>query len=438
MTSAAPNITRQRIALLRAGFAPIAVNGKAPVFDEWQKLTEVSADEIMSWSSLYDFALNTGCLTRYMPTVDIDIKIQKAAEAVEKMARERFGERGGILVRVGLAPKRAIPFRTEKPFAKITVNLTAPNGSTGQKIEFLGDGQQVVVAGIHPDTGKPYQWFGGEPGEFKHEDLPEITEAEAIVFVDDAVELLIGKFGYRLAARKNKTNGSDDASEDWGFLFDNIHRGVALHDSLRDLAAKMIVAGTNGGAVTTILRTSDGRVDRGARRALAGTLRRHPAGGADGGRKVRHGGGRANRPRRLGCRRRYRIAAAARLAARQCLLPRVHELVFAEGAGGKSAVRYAQALALATGRPITGEHVFVRSRVLIVSLEDSRDELRRRIHAARLYHKISAAEVKGWLFLSAPGGKAGKLMTSGPNGRPVRGLLADSIEAEIVAQTSIW
>ena len=154
-----------------------------------------------------------------------------------------------------LAPKRAIPFRTDKPFAKIAVNLTAPNGSTGQKIEFLGNGQQVVVAGIHPDTGKPYQWFGGEPGEFKYEDLPVITEAEALAFVDDAIRLLCDQYGYRLAARKNKTNGSDDASEDWGFLFDNIHRGVALHDSLRDLAAKMIVAGTNGGAVTTILRT---------------------------------------------------------------------------------------------------------------------------------------------------------------------------------------
>ena len=99
--TAAPNITQRRIALLRAGFAPIAVNGKAPVLDEWQKLTEVSADEIMSWSALYNNAPNTGLLTRLMPTVDIDIKIQEAAEAVEKMARERFGERGGILVRVG-------------------------------------------------------------------------------------------------------------------------------------------------------------------------------------------------------------------------------------------------------------------------------------------------------------------------------------------------
>ncbi len=46
--------------------------------------------------------------------------------------------------RIGKAPKRAIPFRTADPFAKITVNLIAANGSTGEKIEFMCTGQQVV------------------------------------------------------------------------------------------------------------------------------------------------------------------------------------------------------------------------------------------------------------------------------------------------------
>src|SRR5215216_3147130 len=41
-----------------------------------------------------------------------------------------------------------------------------------------------------------------------------------------------------------------------------------------------------------------------------------------------------------------------------------------DGAVGKTALRYAQYLSLATGRALTGEHVFQRCRVLIVSLED--------------------------------------------------------------------
>src|ERR1700737_1309146 len=44
--------------------------------------------------------------------------------------------------------------------------------------------------------------------------------------------------------------------------------------------------------------------------------------------------------------------------------------LIAEGGAGKTAIRYVQYLAAASGRPITGEHVHVRSRVLIVCLED--------------------------------------------------------------------
>ena len=97
------------------------------------------------------------------------------------------------------------------------------------------------------------------------------------------------------------------------------------------------------------------------------------------------------------------------------------------------AVRYAQALALATGRDLTGEHVFQRARVLIISLEDDADELRRRILAARLHFNIPASDLDGWLFLSSPGAAAGKLMTTDQKGRAVLGQLAIHLETGIVA-----
>ncbi|MGH6681760.1 MAG: AAA family ATPase, partial [Bradyrhizobium sp.] len=78
--------------------------------------------------------------------------------------------------------------------------------------------------------------------------------------------------------------------------------------------------------------------------------------------------------------------------------------VIADGGVGKTALRIAQLISLATGRSLTGEHVFCRCRVLIVSLEDDRDELRRRVLAVLKHHHIDPAEVKGWLFLSAPNG----------------------------------
>jgi hypothetical protein len=85
-----------------------------------------------------------------------------------------------------------------------------------------------------------------------------------------------------------------------------------------------------------------------------------------------------------------------------------------DGGVGKTALRFAQALSLATGRPLTGEHVFRRCRVLLVSLEDDRDELRRRVRAAMLHYGLKTADVRGFLFLAAP--KGPKLIEKSPTG----------------------
>jgi hypothetical protein len=103
------------------------------------------------------------------------------------------------------------------------------------------------------------------------------------------------------------------------------------------------------------------------------------------------------------------------------------------GGVGKTALRILQALALATGRNLTGEHVFERVRVLLISLEDGAKELRRRVLAARRYYDIPLADLDGWLFLAAPGGDAGKLMIAGKHGHAMIGELAAYLEAEIIA-----
>ncbi|TGP24889.1 MULTISPECIES: AAA family ATPase [unclassified Mesorhizobium] len=105
--------------------------------------------------------------------------------------------------------------------------------------------------------------------------------------------------------------------------------------------------------------------------------------------------------------------------------------LLADGGTGKTALRLAQALALATGRNLTGEFVFQRCRVLLVSLEDDRDELRRRVKAAMLHHGVSEAEVKDHLFLAAPGGRAGKLMALDAKGQPRVSGLAETIKRTI-------
>jgi hypothetical protein len=103
-----------------------------------------------------------------------------------------------------------------------------------------------------------------------------------------------------------------------------------------------------------------------------------------------------------------------------------------DGGVGKTAVRYGELLSLATGQSLTNEYVFCRCRVLIISLEDDADELRRRIMAVIKHHNIDRKELKGWLFLAAPGGKAGKLMTMDGKRQLSRGELAEHLERTIV------
>jgi hypothetical protein len=106
--------------------------------------------------------------------------------------------------------------------------------------------------------------------------------------------------------------------------------------------------------------------------------------------------------------------------------------LLADGAVGKTSLRLAQLLSLALGRSLTGEHVFQRCRVLVISLDDNRQELERRVLALLLHYGIDRAEIKGWLFLSAPGGTRGKIMTVDRKGNATIGPLAGIIEDAII------
>src|SRR5262245_34352123 len=215
------------------------------------------------WSRTWPDARNTGCLTRLMPALDLDILNEAAVLTIEDHVRERFEERGHVLVRVGRPPKRAVLFRTIEPFPKILANVVAPNGQA-EKVEFLGDGQQLACFGTHPETKQLYRWHGGEPGQIKLEDLPYIREEEAQALVNDVVEILTRDFGYVRAAERPKTRkttnsqaeaaGAGHDADDWQYLFDNIREGRSLHDSLRDLAAKLVRSGTSPGAAVNQLR----------------------------------------------------------------------------------------------------------------------------------------------------------------------------------------
>jgi hypothetical protein len=189
-------LTAQRQHLRTSGFSPLPVGGKVPSLKDWQNKFDTTPGEIRLWEKLYSYDQNTGLLCRFTPAIDIDITYPEAAEAIENLARAHFEERGRVLVRIGKAPKRLIPLRTDEPFAKILRTLFAPNGSK-HRIEVLGDGQQFVAFGIHPDTKRPYYWHGGSPGEVKREDLPYVRAGDVRAFLDAAAKLLVAEFDFK-------------------------------------------------------------------------------------------------------------------------------------------------------------------------------------------------------------------------------------------------
>jgi hypothetical protein len=177
-----------RLAMLANGYTPIPLDGKKPTLNNWQN-TVASKDVVGRWGNV---GPNTGMLTATAPVLDIDILDERAAQIVDATARLYLEDKGQILVRIGLPPKRAILLRTDRPFKKIIRKLTAPDG-TVHKIEVLGDGQQLAVAGAHPDTGKPYVWQGGRS--------PANTPRTAVPDADDILtilELCVGELKTKL------------------------------------------------------------------------------------------------------------------------------------------------------------------------------------------------------------------------------------------------
>jgi Bifunctional DNA primase/polymerase, N-terminal len=255
-----------RIAVLHNGYVPIPATGKACRINGWNTKTATNAEEIALQARLYPDHTNTGMLTRTTPAIDIDITILPAAEAVEQIVREEVEEHGQVMVRIGQAPKRAIPLRTDEPFTKIKEIFAAPDGSE-HKVEILCDGQQVIVAGIHPDTGKPYSWHGGSPLTVRREELPYIRREDAVAILAKVSKLLIEEFGFQIVGSKTKGNGAaaDDGPHeraDWATLVGNIHAGRDLHDSTVSLAASYAASGGIGereaaGMIKAIYRASN-------------------------------------------------------------------------------------------------------------------------------------------------------------------------------------
>src|SRR5262249_47414835 len=179
-----------RRALLNNGYEPTPLVGKRPILDQWQNLSPTVAD-IAGWQRTHPNAINTGILTKHTPAVDIDVLDQEVGDIIHGWVKELIPPGSPELVRVGLFPKRAILFRCDVPFAKVSTGkwIDDKDPKIEHQLEILCLGQQIVAYGNHPDTGHAYTWTGARPGQTLRTALPPLTEEAARSLVDRAKAL---------------------------------------------------------------------------------------------------------------------------------------------------------------------------------------------------------------------------------------------------------
>ena len=114
----------------------------------WQDYTPTPND-VERWDRSH---ANIGLKASKFPAVDIDVVNEGLARVIGDMAAKALGK---APTRIGRYPKRLLMYRTDEKIGRMRVRFKDGMG-VEQLVEFLGDGQQYVIGGIHPITREPY------------------------------------------------------------------------------------------------------------------------------------------------------------------------------------------------------------------------------------------------------------------------------------------
>jgi hypothetical protein len=134
------------------GKSPGRMNGEGTWGGFAWRRHQTTERELVKWTK--DGA-GIGLRAARFPGLDIDVLHKDLAELIEAEAKQILGP---APCRIGCAPKRLLPYRTAAPFSVRKIFFRVAEDGAEYKVELLGDGQQYVVAGLHPETKRPYRW----------------------------------------------------------------------------------------------------------------------------------------------------------------------------------------------------------------------------------------------------------------------------------------
>lgn len=177
-------IREQGAKLASKGYAviPVRPNSKIPSILSWQK-NPLSEQDCLSRPK--DEGVGLLCGYGDHPLLGIDCDIEDDADLAASV-RNRFDT---ILhfeetnpIRHGKRPKFMIlgAMKSDERFSKMSsVKYTKDGGKTTVQVEMLGVGHYFVAYGIHPDTGKAYEWeeglMGAGPEDWSPSDFAPIA-----------------------------------------------------------------------------------------------------------------------------------------------------------------------------------------------------------------------------------------------------------------------
>ena len=162
----------------------------------WRKHTPTLTDAVQ-WDR--DGA-NVGIRADSFPAVDIDTMDAELARIIRNVALNVLGR---APIRVGNAPKQLLIYKTDEPFTRMRLWIDDKK----HLVEVLGQGQQYLVAGTHPTTMKPYEWFGANGAPIV---IPKATDLTRIT--KDGANKLIATLVNELGARGHTTQREGDGS----------------------------------------------------------------------------------------------------------------------------------------------------------------------------------------------------------------------------------
>ncbi|NLG16050.1 MAG: AAA family ATPase [Fibrobacter sp.] len=174
--------------LLDNGYSPIPVMGKKPALDNWRE--NIAPEGYGGY--------NAGILCGSVVAIDIDITDKEIAEQLKDYVLQICGE---TVYRIGRAPKVLLVYRNASPEGRKRVSKRYDCG----RIEVLGEGQQFVAFGTHPDTKQPYTWPGplGNLLDIRIDSLPQVNDSQ-ITDILHRFEEIAEKAGYRPVSKESE------------------------------------------------------------------------------------------------------------------------------------------------------------------------------------------------------------------------------------------